>query len=114
MTDGQPIAQLQNTKLVCLGPQFDFKKYGDSGQDICTLFPYTAKVADSICIIRSMQTDQINHGPAHIFMNTGSLVPGRPSMGSWMLYGLGSESDNLPGYVVLITGSPPRYSRSPR
>jgi len=106
VTDGQPIAQLQNTKLVCLGPQFAFKKYGDSGQDICTLFPYTAKVADSICIIRSMQTEQINHGPAHVFMNTGSLVPGRPSMGSWMLYGLGSESDNLPGYVVLITESP--------
>jgi hypothetical protein len=63
-------------------------------------------VADLICIVRSMQTEQINHAPAHVFMNTGSLTPGRPSMGSWMLYGLGSESDDLPGYVVLLSKSP--------
>ena len=106
VTNGQPIAQLQHSKLVCMGPQFDFKRFGDSGQQICTLLPHTAKVADSICVIRSMQTDQINHAPAHVFMNTGSLVPGRPSMGSWMLYGLGSESDDLPGYVVMVTSSP--------
>ena len=105
ITGGQPIAQLQNSKLVCMRPQFDFARFGDSGQQISTLFPHTTRIADSICIIRSMQTEQINHGPAHIFMNTGSLTPGRPSMGSWVLYGLGSESDDLPGYVVMVTAS---------
>jgi hypothetical protein len=77
-----------------------------TGQEICTLFPHTAKVADSICIIRSAQTEQINHAPAHVFMNTGSLTPGRPSAGSWVLYALGSESDDLPGYVVMVSSSP--------
>ena len=105
-TRGQPIAQLQNRQLVCLAPQFGFEHYGASGQEICTLFPHTAKVADSICIVRSAQTEQINHAPAHIFMNTGSLMPGRPSAGSWVLYALGSESENLPGYVVMVTSSP--------
>lgn len=104
-TKGQPIAQLQNAKLVCMRPQFDFKRVGESGQEVSTIFPYTAKIADLICIVRSMQSEQINHEPANLFMNTGSTTSGSPSMGSWMLYGLGSECDDLPGYVVMVTAS---------
>ena len=103
-TRGQPIAQLQgNAALKCLGPQWRFNKYGRSGQEICELFPAIGAVADELCIIRSMVTEAINHDPAHTFMNTGSTVSGRPSMGSWVWYGLGAEADNLPGYVVLVS-----------
>lgn len=102
-TKGQPIAQLQGKALRCFAPQFGFKKFGASGQEICELFPHVGGVADDICIIRSMVTDAINHDPAHTLMNTGSPVPGRPSMGSWLLYGLGSQCDNLPGFVVLTS-----------
>lgn len=100
-TAGQPIAQLQGRELRVMGPQYPFQKHGRSGQEISSLFPQTARIADDICVIRSMQTEQINHDPAHTFMNTGSSISGRPSIGSWFLYGLGSESENLPGYVVL-------------
>jgi hypothetical protein len=102
-TKGQQIAQLQGQKLNCFGPQHGFQRFGKSGQMFSEIFPYLGKVADDICVIRSMHTEQINHDPAHTFMNTGSGVPGRPSMGSWLLYGLGSEADNLPGYVVLTS-----------
>ena len=103
-TTGQPIAQLQgNSELKCLGPTHPFQKYGKSGQEISTAFPKIGQIADEICIIRSMQTEQINHDPAHTFMNTGTAISGRPSMGSWLLYGLGNESNNLPGYVVLTS-----------
>jgi hypothetical protein len=102
-TKGQPIAQLQGQELKALGPQFPFRKHGKSGQEIADILPYTAKLADDICIIRSMHTDQINHDPAHTVMNTGTPISGRPSMGSWVLYGLGSESDNLPGFIVLTS-----------
>jgi hypothetical protein len=102
-TKGQQIAQLQGQKLNCFAPQWGFERYGQSGQQFCELFPHLGKVADEICIIRSMHTEQINHDPAHTFLNTGSGVPGRPSMGSWLLYGLGAETDNLPGYVVLTS-----------
>jgi hypothetical protein len=102
-TKGQPIAQLQGKKLTCFAPQHPFKKFGKSGQEICSLFPHLGSVADEICIIRSLVTNAINHDPAHTFMNTGSLIPGRPSMGSWILYGLGSESEDLPGFVVLTS-----------
>ena len=70
---------------------------------ISSILPEIGSIADDICIIRSMQTDQINHDPAHTLMNTGTSIPGRPSMGSWLLYGLGSESEDLPGYVVLTS-----------
>jgi hypothetical protein len=102
-TKGQPIAQLQGAKLNCLGPQHPFKKCGQSGQEISTIFPHLSEVADELCIIRSMYTEAINHDPAHTFMNTGSTISGRPSMGSWAWYGLGSECDNLPGFVVLTS-----------
>jgi len=103
LTEGQPIAQLQGKKLSCFAPQFPFTKYGDSGQEICSLFPQIGSVADDLCIIRSMTTEAINHDPAHTMMNTGTTISGRPSMGSWLLYGLGSEAENLPGFVVLTS-----------
>ena len=102
-TKGQPIAQLQGKKLTCLAPQHEFKRFGESGQSIASVFPHLGSVADELCIVRSLHTEAINHDPAHTFMNTGSTVPGRPAMGSWLLYGLGSESDNLPGFVVLTS-----------
>jgi len=102
-TKGQQIAQLQGRPLVCFGPQFDFKKYGKSGQEMTELFPHIGSIADDVCLVRSMWTEQINHDPAHTIMNTGNIVTGRPSMGSWLLYGLGAETDNLPGYVVLMS-----------
>jgi hypothetical protein len=102
-TKGQPIAQLQGKPLNCFAPQHAFKKYGNSGQEVCEIFPQVGSVADEICIIRSMKTEAINHDPAHTFMNTGTTISGRPAMGSWLWYGLGSASDNLPGFVVLIS-----------
>lgn len=100
-TKGQPIAQLQGKELKCFGPQHEFQKFGQSGQQICGLFKELGGVADEICVVRSLHTEQINHDPAHTFMNTGTAVSGRPSMGSWSLYGLGSEADDLPGFIVL-------------
>ena len=102
-TAGQQIAQLQGQRLTCFGPQHPFQKFGKSGQEICSLFPHIGSVADDICIVRSMWTEQINHDPAHTLMNTGSIITGRPSMGSWVFYGLGAETDNLPGFVVLMS-----------
>ena len=102
-TKGQPIAQLQGAELRCLGPQHEFKKFGQSEQQICGLFPKIGEIADELCIVRSFHTEQINHDPAHTFINTGTSISGRPSMGSWLWYGLGSESENLPGFVVLTS-----------
>lgn len=102
-TKGQQLAQLQGKALNCLGPQHDFSRHGKSGLEISNALPHIAKHADEIAVIRSMHTKQINHDPAHTFMNTGSIIPGRPSMGAWVLYGLGSESQNLPGFVVLTS-----------
>lgn len=105
-TAGQQLAQLQNQKLIARGPVTGFKQYGESGQWISDFFPHLGSIADELCIINSMRTEQINHDPAHAFMNTGSIVKGRPSMGSWLLYGLGAETENLPGYVVLVSKPP--------
>ncbi|MCI0357777.1 MAG: DUF1501 domain-containing protein [Planctomycetaceae bacterium] len=102
-TKGQPIAQLQGAQLKCFGPQHPFKKYGQSCQEICELFPHVGSVADEICIIRSLRTQAINHDPAHTFMNAGTTISGRPSMGAWLTYGLGAETDNLPGFCVLTS-----------
>src|SRR5262249_21286855 len=82
MTQGQQIAQLQAKELICCGPQHPFKTFGKSGQQICELFPHIGSVADALCIIRSMYGEQINHDPAHMVMNLGSILPGRPSFGS--------------------------------
>jgi hypothetical protein len=102
-TKGQQLAQLQGSKLKALGPFCEFKRWGESGQEISTLFPFIGGLADDLCIVRSMHTEQINHDPAHAFMNSGTAIKGRPSMGSWLLYGLGAETDNLPGFVVLTS-----------
>jgi hypothetical protein len=102
-TKGQPIAQLQGAKLNCFAPQHPFKKVGTSGQEISAIFPHLSAVADDLCIVRSLRTEAINHDPAHTFMNTGTTISGRPAMGSWLVYGLGAESENLPGFVVLTS-----------
>jgi len=103
LTKGQQLAQLQRQKLTCFAPQFPFKRFGKSGQEITEIFPHIGSVADDLCIVRSMFGEQINHDPAHQVMNNGSILPGRPSFGSWLLYGLGSESENLPGFVVMVS-----------
>jgi len=102
-TKGQPIAQLQGAKLKVQGHLAKFKKQGQSGQWISDFLPHHAKFVDEIAIVRSMVTDQINHDPAHTMMNTGTAISGRPSMGSWVTYGLGSEADDLPGFVVMTS-----------
>jgi hypothetical protein len=103
LTRGQQLAQLQGQALVCLGPQFRFAAHGSSGMSMSELFPHIGSVCDEICLIRSMTTDAINHDPAHMFMNTGAQIAGRPSMGAWVTYGLGSEAEDLPGFVVLVS-----------
>ncbi len=102
-TAGQPIAQLQGQQLKCQGPLTTFEKVGESGQEISAFLPWHKKMADKLCIVRSMVTEQINHDPAHTFMNTGTAISGRPSMGSWINYGLGSMTENLPGFVVMTS-----------
>ena len=102
-TEGQPIAQLKGQSLKCQGPLVKFSKHGMSGMENCDFLPWHAKMADDICVLRSLVTEQINHDPAHTFMNTGTAISGRPSMGSWINYGLGSTSENLPGFVVLTS-----------
>lgn len=86
-----------------LAGKFAFQKHGQSGMELSEVLPYTAGIADDICLIRSLQTEAVNHAPAQIMMNTGSQQFGRPSFGSWTLYGLGSEAENLPGFVVLTS-----------
>ena len=81
----------------------DFKQYGKSNTWVSDLLPYTAQVVDELCIIKSMYTEQINHDPALTFFQTGHQLPGRPSIGSWMSYGLGSENKNLPAFIVLVS-----------
>ena len=93
-----------------LGPQREFATYGQSGATLSELLPYHRSIVDDVCFIKGMSTDVFNHGPAKLFVNTGSPQPGRPSMGSWVTYGLGSESNNLPGFVVLQSG--PRGPRA--
>ncbi|HAM73609.1 MAG TPA: DUF1501 domain-containing protein [Verrucomicrobiales bacterium] len=88
-----------------LGPRFKFARHGQSGAELSEMLPHLAKVADDICLIRSVRTDQFNHAPAQLFFNSGFSQPGRPSLGSWVLYGLGSETQNLPAFVVMSTGS---------
>ena len=102
-TKGQQLAQLQGAPLICFGPQHPFAKYGKNQTEICSLFPHIGSIMDDICLVRSMTTDAINHDPAHMFMNTGSQIAGRPSMGAWITYGLGSVAENLPGFVVLTS-----------
>ena len=100
---GERFAFIKGTPKLLASP-FAFRQHGQSGAQISELLPWTAKLADDIAIIRSMHTTQFNHAPAQIFMNTGHQVIGRPSFGSWLSYGLGSESSDLPAFVVLLSG----------
>ena len=99
------------------GSIYNFKQHGESRAWVSELMPYVGKIADELCFVKSMHTEAINHDPAITFFQTGSQQPGRPSMGSWMSYGLGSLNNNLPSFVVLLsngTGRPkgqPLYSR---
>ena len=105
-TDGEQLAQLQGATLKARKSFVKFKPWGQSGTQISELFPHIGSIADDIAVVRSMKTEQINHDTAHAFMNTGSIIKGRPSMGSWVLYGLGAETENLPGYVVMTSQGP--------
>ncbi|MEW4488482.1 DUF1501 domain-containing protein [Thalassoglobus sp. JC818] len=100
---GQRYAFIQPDAAV-LGPRFSFQKHGESGTELSEMLPHLGKVADEIAVVRSVHTDQFNHSPAQIFLNTGSPIPGRPSIGSWLSYGIGSEAEDLPGFVVLKSG----------
>lgn len=103
VTKGQPIAQLQGKELKVMGPQHKFVPCGDSGLKISSVFEHIGGIADEMCVIKSMHTEQINHDPAHTFFNTGTAISGRPSMGSWVMYGLGAETQELPGFIVLTS-----------
>jgi Protein of unknown function (DUF1501) len=108
--DGQPmpsgeIKTERRTGSLMKSP-FEFSRYGESGLEVSELFPHVGSVADDICVIRSMTTDIPNHEPSLLMMNTGHIQPGRPSMGSWLTYGLGTENENLPGFVVLCPDQP--------
>lgn len=102
------------SSLPMIGSPFSFNQYGESGLWVSDLLPYTAQIADELCLIRSLHTEAINHDPAITFFQTGSQIAGRPSMGAWLNYGLGSDNENLPAFVVLITkdkGGQPLYAR---
>jgi hypothetical protein len=104
----------QQSSIPLAGSIFPFKQHGKSGAWFSDLLPHTAAIADQLCIIRSMYTEAINHDPAITFFQTGSQIAGRPSLGSWVHYGLGSINQNLPAFVVLVTphkGDQPLYSR---
>jgi hypothetical protein len=107
MTSGQ-------ATLPLAGSAFTFAKHGQCGADFSELLPHTAKIADKLCIVRSMFTDAINHDPAATFIQTGSQLPGRPAIGSWLSYGLGSECDDLPAFIVMVSKNQkgqPLYAR---
>jgi uncharacterized protein (DUF1501 family) len=102
--EGQRFAFIRSDAGV-LGPRFKFSKHGQCGMELSEAIPHLGKVADEICLIKSVKTDQFNHAPAQIFFNTGFSQPGRPSMGSWVTYGLGAEAHDLPAFVVMSTGA---------
>ena len=92
-----------NPNSALLGPKYSFARHGQCGLELSELLPHTSNIADDLCLIRSMHTEAVNHAPAQVMMNTGAQQFGRPSFGAWTLYGLGTESDDLPGYVVLTS-----------
>jgi hypothetical protein len=100
---GERFAFVKGTPRL-LGSPFNFTRHGQSGAEISELLPQLSEHADEIAVIRSMKTTQFNHAPAQIFMNTGHQIIGRPSLGSWLSYGLGSDNKDLPAFVVLISG----------
>ena len=98
--EGLRLAFIQPDAAV-LAPQFEFARHGDSGLELSSALPHLASVADDLTVVKTVSTDQFNHAPAQLLMNTGHNLPGRPSLGSWLSYGLGSETDDLPAFVVL-------------
>ena len=100
---GERFAFIKGTPKL-LGSPHNFRAHGKSGQVMSDLLPHLGEIADDIAIVRSVYTEQFNHAPAQIYLNTGNQIPGRPSMGSWLTYGLGSANQNLPGFVVLLSG----------
>ena len=106
LTAGEQIAQLQGEKLIAKAPITTFRRYGESGLELSEMLPYIGEnVADKMTLIRTLRTEQINHDPAHTFMNSGARVAGRPCLGSWLHYGLGAQTDELPPFIVMISGS---------
>ncbi len=113
--EGSPLppSMTKDLKLAFIKPtaeiwasQREFQRHGECGMEFSDLLPHTAKCADDICMIRSMYTEQFNHHPGQLMFSCGAPLAGRPAMGSWVTYGLGSESQNLPGFVVLSSGDP--------
>src|SRR5262245_16629672 len=102
-TKGERFAFIKGVPRL-LGSPHNFKRHGKCGAEVSDLLPHTASVADEIAILRSLRTTQFNHAPAQIFINTGHQIIGRPSLGSWLTYGLGSENRDLPGFVGLLSG----------
>jgi hypothetical protein len=102
--NGQRYAFIQPDAAV-LGPRFKFAKYGKCGAELSEMLPHLATVVDDICLIKSVKTEQFNHAPAQILLNTGFSQPGRPCIGSWVTYGLGAETSDLPAFVVMSTGA---------
>ncbi|MCP4888839.1 MAG: DUF1501 domain-containing protein [Planctomycetaceae bacterium] len=100
---GQRYAFIQPNANV-LAPRFSFSKHGQSGAELADVMPHLATVVDDVAFIKSVHTDQFNHSPAQLFFNTGSPIPGRPAMGAWLSYGIGSDADDLPGFIVLKSG----------
>jgi hypothetical protein len=103
VAQGERFAFIRGTPRL-LGSPFPFRRHGGAGATFSSLLPHTAALADELTIVRSVFTTQINHGPAQIFMSTGHQIPGRPSLGAWLSYGLGAENRNLPTFVVLLSG----------
>ncbi len=103
LLEGKQFAFIQGVPKM-LGPQASFQQYGESGAWVSERLPHFSQVVDDVCFLKAMHTDEFNHAPAQLLLQTGSPRLGRPSMGSWVTYGLGSESENLPGFVVLVSG----------
>jgi len=95
-----------------LGTPHEFKQYGQAGTWVSSILPHFSEIVDDVTVVNSMFTDQFNHAPAQLFLYTGSALPGRPSMGSWATYGLGSENQDLPGFIVLVSGNTPDGGKS--
>ncbi|HLU93775.1 MAG TPA: DUF1501 domain-containing protein [Membranihabitans sp.] len=96
------------SQLPLVGTPYSFSQYGESGAWVSDLMPYTSEIVDDLCFIKSMHTGQINHDPALTFFQTGHQLPGRPSIGSWINYGLGSDNENLPAFIVLVSNNAPK------
>ena len=110
--EGQRFAFIQGTPTM-LGPQFPFRQHGESGAWVSDRLPHFSKVVDNVCFIKTLQTDQFNHGPAQLMVHSGQARVGYPSMGSWVTWGLGTENEDLPGFIVLLSGGrPPRVGNA--